>query len=104
MEAMIIVDDRLISDDILQEEFVCNLDKCKGGCCVDGDAGAPLDKSELKEIKKLIEQYNIPYYLISHILKIDKMTGTKKDTFNIMEKKIKIMEKNIINKKNKKTQ
>ncbi len=61
MEAMIIVDDILISDDILQEEFVCNLDKCKGGCCVDGDAGAPLDKSELKEIKKV-------YKIIQHEL------------------------------------
>jgi len=63
-----------------------------------------INSNNIKEIKKLIEQYNIPYYLISHILKIDKMTGTKKDTFNIMEKKIKIMEKNIINKKNKKNQ
>lgn len=59
MEAMIIVDDILISDDILQEEFVCNLDKCKGGCCVDGDAGAPLDKSELKEIKKYTKSFNM---------------------------------------------
>ncbi len=49
---MIIVDDILISDDILKEKFVCDLEKCKGGCCVDGDAGAPLDKSELKWIKK----------------------------------------------------
>lgn len=53
---MIIIDDILISDEILQEEFVCNLEKCKGGCCVDGDAGAPLQKDELKKVK---EAYNI---------------------------------------------
>jgi len=62
-----------------------------------------INKNNIIEMKKLIEQYNIPYYLISHIFKIDKMSGTKNDMFNIMEKKIKIMEKNIINKKFKKT-
>lgn len=55
---MIIIDDILISDEILNEEFVCDLTSCKGGCCVDGDAGAPLAKDELKQIKsvyKIIE-------------------------------------------------
>ncbi|MBL7765312.1 MAG: DUF3109 family protein [Chitinophagaceae bacterium] len=50
---MIIIDDILISDAIIQEEFICNLQKCKGGCCVDGDAGAPLAKDELKKIKQV---------------------------------------------------
>ncbi|WP_406685109.1 DUF3109 family protein [Seonamhaeicola sp. MEBiC1930] len=36
----------IISDDILKKDFVCNLSACKGACCVDGDAGAPLDKEE----------------------------------------------------------
>lgn len=48
---MIIIDDILISDEIINEEFICHLEKCKGGCCVDGDAGAPLNKSELKQVK-----------------------------------------------------
>ena len=55
---MIIIDDILISDEIIQDEFVCDLTSCKGGCCVDGDAGAPLEKDELKKIKaayKVIE-------------------------------------------------
>ena len=38
---MIQIDDKLISEDIFSEEFVCNLSKCKGICCVEGDAGAP---------------------------------------------------------------
>ena len=50
---MIIIDDILISDDIIEEEFICNLKKCKGGCCVDGDAGAPLAKDELKKMKEV---------------------------------------------------
>jgi hypothetical protein len=31
-----------VSEDILDKDFVCNLSACKGACCVDGDAGAPL--------------------------------------------------------------
>ena len=36
----------IISEEILEKEFVCNLSACKGACCVDGDAGAPLTKEE----------------------------------------------------------
>ena len=43
---MIQIDDKLIFEDIFSEEFVCNLTKCKGACCVEGDIGAPLDKNE----------------------------------------------------------
>ncbi|MEP7230609.1 MAG: DUF3109 family protein [Ginsengibacter sp.] len=45
------INEILISDQIVEEQFVCDLVKCKGGCCVDGDAGAPLENDELKEIK-----------------------------------------------------
>ena len=38
----------LLSEDIIEKEFVCNLSACKGACCVDGDAGAPLEEEELK--------------------------------------------------------
>lgn len=36
----------IVSEDILSKEFVCNLSACKGACCVDGDAGAPLTDNE----------------------------------------------------------
>ncbi len=49
---MIIIDDVLVADDILNKQFVCDLNSCKGGCCVEGDAGAPLEKHELKEVEK----------------------------------------------------
>ncbi len=45
------INDILISDQVVEEQFVCDLVKCKGGCCVDGDAGAPLENDELQEIK-----------------------------------------------------
>jgi hypothetical protein len=47
---MIAIDHILISDEVVEEQFVCNLSKCKGGCCEDGDAGAPLEKAELAEL------------------------------------------------------
>lgn len=50
----------IISDEIVEKEFVCNLNACKGQCCIDGDAGAPLDKEEtqiLEDIFPLVEPY-----------------------------------------------
>ena len=38
----------IVSEDIIEKDFVCNLSACKGACCIDGDAGAPLDKEEVK--------------------------------------------------------
>ena len=50
---MIKVGDILVSDDIKEKEFVCNLEKCKGACCVEGDYGAPLDEDELDILKEI---------------------------------------------------
>jgi hypothetical protein len=44
---MIIIDDKLVSDEIFEKKFVCDLNACKGGCCVAGDSGAPLEAEEL---------------------------------------------------------
>lgn len=52
---MIAIENKLVSDEIVEEKFVCDLDKCKGGCCVDGDAGAPLEVKELRYLKKIYE-------------------------------------------------
>jgi len=57
---MIAIDDILISDQVVEEQFVCDLDKCKGGCCVDGDAGAPLENDELKELNAVYNEV-LPY-------------------------------------------
>lgn len=52
---MIAIDNKLISDEVIEEQFVCDLTKCKGGCCEDGDAGAPLENWEKKEVDKALE-------------------------------------------------
>ena len=44
----------LISPDIITEKFCCNLDACKGICCVEGDAGAPVSMEEIAAIEELI--------------------------------------------------
>ena len=43
----------IVSEEILEKEFVCNLSACKGACCVDGDAGAPLDQNEVAVLEKI---------------------------------------------------
>ena len=43
----------IISEDILEKDFVCNLSACKGACCIHGDAGAPLEKLETEILKEL---------------------------------------------------
>lgn len=45
----------MISDDIKENFFVCNLEKCKGACCVEGDAGAPLEKDELVVLEEIFD-------------------------------------------------
>lgn len=60
---MIVIDHTLVSDEVLEEQFVCDLSKCKGGCCEDGDTGAPLDKQELdiiNEVYELVKPYLSP--------------------------------------------
>ena len=50
---MIIIDNTYISDDIAEKHFVCDLLKCKGACCVEGDLGAPLEEDELKKLEEV---------------------------------------------------
>ena len=52
---MHIVENAIISDDIKENFFVCNLEKCKGACCVEGDSGAPLEESELPILQAIYE-------------------------------------------------
>ncbi len=50
----------LISEELIEKHFVCNLNSCKGACCVAGDSGAPLEHSELsilEEIFPMVEPY-----------------------------------------------
>ena len=65
------IDNILISDDVVEKQFVCDLSKCRGGCCEDGDAGAPLENKELKVIDEVYEKVK-PYLTEPAIAEIEK--------------------------------
>jgi len=55
---MVIIDNVLISDDIISEQFVCNLTACKGACCKLGDFGAPVTATEIDQIETNLQKIN----------------------------------------------
>ena len=50
---MLIVEDKLISEEVMREEFACNLRACRGACCHEGDSGAPLELDELPVLEDI---------------------------------------------------
>ncbi len=71
---MISVGNTLLSDDVAESYFVCDLKNCKGACCVEGELGAPLEMDELKELEKIYDQ--VEPYLSSEGKKAIKDQGT----------------------------
>lgn len=71
---MIEVGKTLVSDDVIEEAFVCDLTKCKGACCVEGDLGAPLLEEELAEVDKVIDLVK-PYLTDEAIAVLEKEGG-----------------------------
>lgn len=53
---MYIIGDVLVSDDVVSEQFACNLNACKGACCWEGDYGAPLEDDELSIFTDIYEE------------------------------------------------
>ena len=70
---MIVVQDILVSDDVLEKQFMCNLDACKGAWCWEGDFGAPLEDEELSILKKVYK--DIKPYLNPKGLEVLKKEG-----------------------------
>jgi hypothetical protein len=52
---MIIVGNTLVSEDLFDQQFVCDLNACKGACCIEGESGAPLEQDELLFIEENLE-------------------------------------------------
>ena len=50
---MFIIQEKLISEDLVEEQFLCQLDACKGACCWEGDFGAPLEKEERATLDRI---------------------------------------------------
>jgi uncharacterized protein DUF3109 len=68
---LIAIDNILVSDDVIDKQFLCDLNKCKGGCCEDGDAGAPLEREELDRVNEVYEIVK-PYLTPAGIKEIEK--------------------------------
>ena len=51
---MFLIQNTLVSLDVLEKEFCCDLDKCRGCCCIEGDAGAPLTDDEEQKIREIL--------------------------------------------------
>jgi hypothetical protein len=73
---LIAIDNILVSDEVVSEQFVCDLNKCKGGCCEDGDSGAPLTNEELENLRDFAA--DIKQYLTPEGLKILEAEGLYK--------------------------
>ena len=52
---MIIHEQTLVSDELLEEFFACDIQRCKGACCIEGDKGAPLEKEEITKIESILD-------------------------------------------------
>ena len=53
---MIQITNTLLSDEIFEEQFICDLCKCKGQCCVDGESGAPLTREEHDLVQEILPE------------------------------------------------
>lgn len=71
---MIEVGSVLVHEDVVSNNFVCNLNKCKGACCLEGDSGAPLNHNELQILKDIYPKVK-PYMTTKGIATIE-ATGT----------------------------
>ncbi len=78
---MIQIGKTLISENIISEQFVCNISKCKGECCVQGDAGAPLIESELDMLDSIFDRVK-PYITEKGIKSVEEHGTWTKDEFD----------------------
>ncbi len=55
---MIEIDGKIVAGDVITSHFCCDISKCKGQCCVDGNSGAPLLQSEMEEYERHFDTYS----------------------------------------------
>ena len=68
---MIELEKTILIDDIAEQYFICDLAKCKGACCVEGDLGAPLEEEELPVIEDILDKVK-PYLSKEGLAEIEK--------------------------------
>ncbi len=75
---MFAVENVLVTDELLDAPFACHLGVCKGGCCVQGDSGAPLDPEEREELENILPQ--VRKYLRPEAIEIIDRSGVWEET------------------------
>ena len=78
---MIILGNTLISEDVFEKEFICNLNACKGSCCIEGDAGAPVSADEKLAIEANFELIK-PYLSEQSLHEMERIGAFEKDEDN----------------------
>jgi len=76
---MIQIGDKIVSAELFENYFVCHLDKCKGLCCVYGDAGAPLSEEETGILEKNLDKIK-PFLRNEGIAALDEKGAWEFDT------------------------
>lgn len=76
---MIVIEDTIVSETIVQKQFVCNLNACKGACCVKGDRGAPLESEEVDIIRNSLDKI-APYMNPEFLRAIEETDIYEQDT------------------------
>jgi len=71
---MVQIDDKIISLDIFEKHFLCDLPKCLGSCCVEGESGAPLDDEETAILEDIYPK--IKHLLSPEAVEIIERSGT----------------------------
>jgi hypothetical protein len=75
---MLQIGNTIVSLDIIEKQFVCDLNKCKGACCIHGDSGAPLETNEVEILNNIFEQ-------ISPFLRSEGVESIKKQGTSVID-------------------
>lgn len=76
---MILLENTIVSEDVLEKNFICNLSACKGACCIEGDSGAPITQDELEILEAELENIK-PYLTAVSLEAIKTQNFWEKDT------------------------
>ncbi len=74
----------IVSEDIIEKDFVCNLNACKGACCIEGEAGAPVTQEEVEILKEIYPKVK-PFLRPEGIASIEKQGTHIKTDFDELE-------------------
>ena len=67
---MVEIDNTLVSDEVFEKRFLCDLAACKGACCVEGESGAPLEAEEIDILESILDDVK-PYMRAEGIARIE---------------------------------